>query len=123
MDDPKHLGMAYAYAVTVRSSDKMQWVARNGEYSLFESLQRALPQVRAPHSEYTPRYALPSDWMDGGADTPADRWAAPHQRQDIVRGIQQVHAGPWRILEPENAVSMLITVSWLRFSIERFDSI
>ena len=52
MDDPKHLGMAYAYAVTVRSSDKMQWVARNGEYSLFESLQRALPQVRAPHLEY-----------------------------------------------------------------------
>lgn len=44
-DDPKLLGLAYACAVTVTSSDKMQWVARNGDYSLFESLQRALPEV------------------------------------------------------------------------------
>ena len=43
--DAKKLGLSFAHAVTVESSDPWHWVARQGELSLFQALQTLLPEV------------------------------------------------------------------------------
>ena len=45
IDDPKKLAADFACSVTVYSSNHMHWVARNGEESVFRTLQRILPEV------------------------------------------------------------------------------
>ena len=43
--DAKKLGLSFAHAVAVESSDPWHWVARQGELSLFQALQTLLPEV------------------------------------------------------------------------------
>ena len=43
--DAKKLGLSFAHAITVESSDPWHWVARQGELSLFQALQTLLPEV------------------------------------------------------------------------------
>ena len=42
---PIRLAVAFAKTVTVETAVGRGWVARNGDSSLFEALQRILPQV------------------------------------------------------------------------------
>ena len=46
IEDPKRLAADFAEAVTTPSSRGGDWVARNGDESLFSTLRRVLPQVR-----------------------------------------------------------------------------
>jgi hypothetical protein len=45
IENPKHFAASFACAVTVPSSSHTDWVARNGEESLFEALQIISPEV------------------------------------------------------------------------------
>ena len=45
LENPIHLAAAFACAVTVPSSNHVDWVARNGEESLFHAINRVLPEV------------------------------------------------------------------------------
>ena len=44
-ENQKHLAAAFACAVTVPSSKCVDWVARNGDESLFQAFYRILPEV------------------------------------------------------------------------------
>ncbi len=46
-ENPKQLALAFAAAVTVHSPSYRDWVARNGEESLFRTLHRILPEVKS----------------------------------------------------------------------------
>lgn len=48
VEDPKKLAVDFATSVTVESSRGGDWVARNGDESLFSTLRRILPQVCQP---------------------------------------------------------------------------
>jgi hypothetical protein len=43
---PMELSKSFALAVTEETCQDHGWIAKNGEYSLFRTLQRMLPQVR-----------------------------------------------------------------------------
>ena len=43
--NPKELAAEFANAVTEYSSNQMDWVARNGDESLFSTLTRIMPEV------------------------------------------------------------------------------
>ena len=43
--NPKEVAVAFAIAVTAKNETPGNWVARNGEESIFKTLQRILPQV------------------------------------------------------------------------------
>ncbi len=45
IENPRQLSAAFAIAVTSKSDSPHCWVARNGEESIFRTLQRILPQV------------------------------------------------------------------------------
>lgn len=45
IEDPKRLAADFAAAVTTQSTRGGDWVARNGEESLFSTLRKILPQV------------------------------------------------------------------------------
>ncbi len=45
LENPIHLAAAFACAVTAPSSNHVDWVARNGEESLFQAINRVLPEV------------------------------------------------------------------------------
>jgi hypothetical protein len=45
IENPKDLAADFACAVTEASSNQSDWVARNGEESLFSTLQRIIPEV------------------------------------------------------------------------------
>jgi hypothetical protein len=44
-ENPKNLAAAFACSVTAASDNHMDWVARNGGESLFQTLSRILPEV------------------------------------------------------------------------------
>ena len=44
--DAKKLGLSFALAVSVESSDPWHWVARQGDMSLFQVLKTLLPEVQ-----------------------------------------------------------------------------
>ena len=56
IEDPKKLAAAFACAVTAHSAKGGDWVARNGEESLFSTLRRILPQ--ASFSRPVQKFAL-----------------------------------------------------------------
>ena len=45
IENPRGLAAAFSIAVTVKDAASSSWVARNGEESIFRTLQRILPQV------------------------------------------------------------------------------
>ena len=45
IETPKTLAAAFACEVTVPSSNQMDWVARKGSESIFETLSHILPEV------------------------------------------------------------------------------
>ena len=47
IENPKDLAAEFACAVTEHSTNEADWVARNGDESLFQTLQRMLPEVWA----------------------------------------------------------------------------
>ena len=52
--DPKQLSLEFARSVTEKSIDSADWVARNGEYSLYRTLTTMYPKVshrRDPEEE------------------------------------------------------------------------
>ncbi len=44
--NPKVLSLAFANAVSVYSTNELDWIARKGEDGLFRILQRLLPEVK-----------------------------------------------------------------------------
>jgi hypothetical protein len=44
-DNPKEFAAEFAHAVTVPSTNESDWVARNGNESLFRTLQHIIPEV------------------------------------------------------------------------------
>ena len=49
VDDPKQLAAMFASMVTVPASEN-EWIARNGDESLFKVLQQIVPEVRSKSS-------------------------------------------------------------------------
>jgi hypothetical protein len=45
IENPKDLAAEFACAVTVYSANQSDWVARNGEESIYRTLRRVLPEV------------------------------------------------------------------------------
>ena len=45
VENPKMLAAVFACTVTVPSTNQMDWVARNGAESIFETLRLILPEV------------------------------------------------------------------------------
>ena len=45
IENPRELAGDFACAVTEHSTNQMDWVARNGDESLFQTLQRIVPEV------------------------------------------------------------------------------
>ncbi len=45
-ENPKEVAAEFACAITVPSSNQSDWVARNGNESLFRTLRRIIPEVR-----------------------------------------------------------------------------
>ena len=52
IDDPKQLAAMFASMVTVPASEN-EWIARNGDESLFKVLQQMMPEVRYISSPQT----------------------------------------------------------------------
>jgi hypothetical protein len=46
IENPKDLAAEFACAVTVYSENQSDWVARNGNESIYRTLRRILPEVR-----------------------------------------------------------------------------
>ena len=55
-ENPVHLAAAFACAVTVPTSNHMDWVARNGDESLFHAFNLVLPEVAILLELFTPLY-------------------------------------------------------------------
>jgi len=49
IEHPRKVAASFAIAVTARVAVGSGWIARNGEFSLFRTLQRILPRVRAAY--------------------------------------------------------------------------
>ena len=45
IENPKELAAEFSNAVTEHSSNPMDWVARNGDESLFQTLKKIVPEV------------------------------------------------------------------------------
>ncbi len=45
IENPKDLAAEFACAVTVYSANQSDWVARNGDESIYQTLRRILPEV------------------------------------------------------------------------------
>ena len=45
IENPKEFAATFAHSVTAPSDNNVDWVARNGEESLFRTLQRVIPEV------------------------------------------------------------------------------
>ena len=54
VDNPKQLAAMFASMVTVPGSEN-DWIARNGDESLFKVLERMLPEVRSKSSPIPPK--------------------------------------------------------------------
>ncbi len=47
IENPKDLAAQFACAVTIYSANQSDWVARNGNESIYRTLRRILPEVRS----------------------------------------------------------------------------
>ena len=57
IENPKELAAEFACAVTEHSTNEADWVARNGDESLFRTLQRMLPEVCTMFNRFRNTYA------------------------------------------------------------------
>jgi hypothetical protein len=55
IDNPADLAIAFANVVTYESANADDWVARNGDRSIFSALRLVLPEVRHEHFADTDR--------------------------------------------------------------------
>ncbi len=103
VENPRQLAAAFAISVTARDHAPTSWVARNGEQSIFRTLQRVLPQVCFWIQKQDLVLLLSSgNLITPGHPTRGWETSISIKREDFQIGIQQGCRVHMRLRQREN---------------------
>ena len=102
IENPRKLAAAFAVAVTAPTPVGRGWIARNGQESLFRTLQLVMPQVFQNRIYFKPKF-LVSDELFTDHPTGKQRPSFSLERANIWFRIQQTRAKIVRICMCQNS--------------------